>query len=55
MFTSEGTFADVNGDPINATLLLGVANQPNTANAVTIIGTTATLRLWRWDGARWVQ
>ncbi len=26
MFTSEGTFADVNGDPINATLLLGVAN-----------------------------
>jgi prepilin-type N-terminal cleavage/methylation domain-containing protein len=55
MFTSEGTFADVNGDPINATLLLGVANLPNTANAVTIIGTTATLRLWRWDGARWVQ
>jgi prepilin-type N-terminal cleavage/methylation domain-containing protein len=55
MFTSEGTFADVNGDPINATLLLGVNNQPNTANAVTIIGTTATLRLWRWDGSRWVQ
>jgi prepilin-type N-terminal cleavage/methylation domain-containing protein len=55
MFTSEGTFADVNGDPINATLLLGVANLPATANAVTIIGTTATLRLWRWDGAKWVQ
>jgi prepilin-type N-terminal cleavage/methylation domain-containing protein len=55
MFTSEGTFADVNGDPINATLLLGVLNQPSTANAVTIIGTTATLRLWRWDGSRWVQ
>lgn len=55
MFTSEGSFADVNGDPINATLLLGVANQTNTANAVTIIGTTATLRLWRWDGTRWIQ
>ena len=55
MFTSEGTFADVNGDPINATLLLGVANLPATANAVTIIGTTATLRLWRWNGSRWVQ
>jgi len=55
MFTSEGTFADVNGDPINATLLLGIANQPTTANAVTIIGTTATLRLWRWNGSRWVQ
>ena len=55
MFTSEGTFADVNGDPINATVLLGVANQTDTANAVTIIGTTATLRTWRWDGSRWVQ
>jgi prepilin-type N-terminal cleavage/methylation domain-containing protein len=55
MFTSEGTFADVNGDPINATILLGVASQTDTANAVTIIGTTATLRTWRWDGARWVQ
>ncbi len=55
MFTSEGTFADVNGDPINATLLLGVANLPVTANAVTIIGTTGTLRQWRWDGGRWVQ
>ena len=55
MFTSEGTFADVNGDPINATVLLGIVNQPQTANAVTIIGTTATLRMWRWDGARWVQ
>jgi prepilin-type N-terminal cleavage/methylation domain-containing protein len=55
MFTSEGTFADVNGDPINATLLLGVPNRPSTANAITIIGTTATLRLWRWDGTRWVQ
>ena len=44
MFTSEGLFTDVNGDPINATLFLGIPNQVSTANALTIIGTTATVR-----------
>jgi prepilin-type N-terminal cleavage/methylation domain-containing protein len=55
MFTSEGSFADVNGDPVNATLLVGVNGQPETANAVTILGTTAAVRSWRYDGSRWVQ
>jgi prepilin-type N-terminal cleavage/methylation domain-containing protein len=55
MFTSEGGFTDVNGDPINASLYLGIQDQENTANALTIIGTTATVRAWRWDGSRWVQ
>jgi prepilin-type N-terminal cleavage/methylation domain-containing protein len=55
MFTSEGSFVDVNGDPINATLLLGIPNQQSTANALTIIGTTSAVRIWRYDGSRWVQ
>jgi prepilin-type N-terminal cleavage/methylation domain-containing protein len=55
MFTSEGSFTDVNGDPVNASIFLGVLNQPSTANALTIIGTTATMRAWRYDGSRWVQ
>jgi len=55
MFTSEGSFTDVNGDPINASIFLGVVNQQTTANALTIIGTTATVRAWRYDGSRWVQ
>ena len=55
MFTSEGSFTDTNGDPVNGTLLLGIANQPSTANALTIIGTTATVRSWRYNGGRWVQ
>jgi type II secretory pathway pseudopilin PulG len=55
LFTSEGSFTDVNGDPINATLFLGVPNQASTANALTIIGTTATVRTWRNDGRQWVQ
>lgn len=55
MFTSEGSFTDVNGDPINATIFLGVQNQPTTANAVTIIGATSAVRTWRHNGSRWVQ
>ena len=55
MFTSEGSFTDVNGDPINATFFLGIPNQVNTANALTIIGTTATVRTWRNNGSQWVQ
>lgn len=55
MFTSEGSFADVNGDPVNATVMLGVAGDATTANAITILGTTAAVRVWRYDGGRWVQ
>jgi prepilin-type N-terminal cleavage/methylation domain-containing protein len=55
MFTSEGVFTDVDGNPINASVFLGVPNQVSTANALTIIGTTATVRTFRWDGSRWVQ
>jgi prepilin-type N-terminal cleavage/methylation domain-containing protein len=55
MFTSEGSFTDVDGNPINASVFLGVPSQVSTANALTIIGTTATVRTFRWDGSRWVQ
>jgi prepilin-type N-terminal cleavage/methylation domain-containing protein len=55
MFTSEGTFADANGDPVNASVFLGVVNQRDTANAITVLGTTAAVRSWRYDGSRWVQ
>ena len=27
LFTSEGSFTDVNGDPINATFFLGIPNR----------------------------
>lgn len=55
LFTSEGQFVDANGDPVNATLFLGEPGQISTANALTILGTTAMIRTWRWDGSRWVQ
>lgn len=53
MFTSEGSFTDINSDPVNATLAFGAPGQPMTANAVTILGTTAVVRHWRWNGTAW--
>jgi len=55
MFTSEGMFTDSNGDPANATITIGIPGQTSTANAVTILGATATIRQYRWDGSRWIE
>ena len=55
MFTSEGMFTDSNGDPANATITLGIPGQTSTANAITILGATATIRQYRWDGSKWVE
>jgi prepilin-type N-terminal cleavage/methylation domain-containing protein len=55
MFTSEGSFADVNGDPVNASLFVGIDRQPLTANAITVLGTTAAVRAWKWNGRVWVD
>jgi prepilin-type N-terminal cleavage/methylation domain-containing protein len=55
IFTSEGTFVDTAGDPLNGTLFLGRINEPGSSRAITIFGPTALIRLWRWDGQRWVE
>jgi prepilin-type N-terminal cleavage/methylation domain-containing protein len=54
-FTSEGTFVDQNGDELNGTVFLGLPDQVETAQAVTIFGPTGTMRAWRWTGAQWVE
>jgi prepilin-type N-terminal cleavage/methylation domain-containing protein len=55
LFTSEGMFTDINGDPVNATLAFGIPEQPRTAQAVTILGVSAVVRQWRWNGSAWTQ
>ena len=54
-FTSQGTLVDANGDILNGTLFLAIPNQQNSARAITVFGTTALLRYWRWDGSKWVD
>jgi prepilin-type N-terminal cleavage/methylation domain-containing protein len=55
MFTSEGTFVDANGDPLNGTLFISNPAIANSQRAVTVMGATALIRAWRWDGRQWVE
>ena len=53
MFSSDGAFVDVGGNPINATVSLGIEDDPLSATAVTVLGATATVERWRWNGTAW--
>jgi prepilin-type N-terminal cleavage/methylation domain-containing protein len=55
MFTSEGTFVDANGDVLNGTMFLSVPGDRNSARAITILGATALIRAWKWNGREWVE
>jgi prepilin-type N-terminal cleavage/methylation domain-containing protein len=53
VFTSEGSFVDATGDPLNGTVFLAVNGQPMSQRAITILGSTALIRPWAWNGKRW--
>ncbi len=55
MFSSEGALIDAVGNPVNATVSLGIDGDPLSATAVTVLGATATIERWRWDGMRWLK
>jgi type II secretory pathway pseudopilin PulG len=55
MFTSEGTFVDTVGDPLNGTVFLASKSIPNSARAITILGASALIHSWRWNGRAWVD
>jgi len=54
-FQSNGTFVDVNGIPMDGSVFLGVANIPTTARAITVLGTTGRIRLYKGTGSGWSQ
>lgn len=54
-FTSEGSFVDQNGDPVNGTVFLGRVNETMSARAVSLFGPTALIRQWRWNGNQWTN
>jgi prepilin-type N-terminal cleavage/methylation domain-containing protein len=54
-FTSEGSFVDQNGDPVNGTVFLGKYGDSLSGRAVSIFGPTALIRAWRWDGSKWTN
>jgi prepilin-type N-terminal cleavage/methylation domain-containing protein len=55
MFTSEGTLVNQQGDVINGTIFLAIPGDPSSPRAISIFGATALVRVWRWDGSRWVE
>ena len=54
-FLSDGTFVDLQGNPLNGSIFLGLPNHPETARAVTILGATGRVRSYRWTGLKWIQ
>lgn len=56
MFQSDGTFVDTAGNLVNGTVFMGVANIRNSGRAVTVVGATGRIRMYRSDGAGgWLQ
>jgi prepilin-type N-terminal cleavage/methylation domain-containing protein len=56
MFTSEGTFIDSSGDVLNGTIFLGSPSGDKlSARAITILGSTALLHTWKWNGRAWID
>jgi prepilin-type N-terminal cleavage/methylation domain-containing protein len=54
-FTSEGSFVDQNGDPLNGTVFIGRPSTPLSARAISIFGPTALVRSWKWNGSQWTH
>ena len=53
MFTADSMFTDASGGPANATIFIAQAGRKMTARAVTVFGTTARIRTYRWNGSQW--
>ena len=54
-FQSNGTFVDGTGTVLNGTVFLGVTNIPTSARAITVLGTTGQIRLYKGTGSGWIQ
>jgi prepilin-type N-terminal cleavage/methylation domain-containing protein len=52
-FTADGMFTDGAGNPVNGTVFLARPGERATARAITVLGLSARLRSYRWNGAEW--
>lgn len=53
LFTSDGMFVDGAGTPVNGTIYVGQPGNSVTQRAVTVFGSTARIRTYRWNGSQW--
>lgn len=54
-FQSDGTFIDGNGNQLNGTVFIGVSGIPTSGRAVTVLGATGQVRMYRATGKGWSQ
>jgi len=52
-FGPDGTFVDQNGNQLNGSVFLSLANMKLSARAVTIMCSTGRVRAYKWDGSSW--
>jgi type II secretory pathway pseudopilin PulG len=56
LFQSDGELvAAATFLPINGTVFMGIAGQPNLGRAVTVLGTTGRVRGWKYPSGAWDQ
>jgi type II secretory pathway pseudopilin PulG len=56
LFQSDGELLDGGTlQPINGSVFIAEPNQPTTARAVTVLGTTGRIRGWKSNGTNWFQ
>lgn len=56
MFQSDGTFVDGVGNLVNGTVFIGIPKIPNAARAITVVGATGRIRMYKGTGnGGWIQ
>jgi prepilin-type N-terminal cleavage/methylation domain-containing protein len=52
-FTPEGTLVNQDGQATNGTVFLSMLNNALSARAITVLGSTGRIRLYKWNGRAW--
>lgn len=55
MFGPDGSLVDSNGNPVNGTVFLAIAQRAESLRAVTVLGATGRVRGYRWNGRAWTR
>jgi Tfp pilus assembly protein FimT len=56
IFLTDGSLVDAQGNPLNGSIFLGLADHPESARAVTVLGATGRVRGYRWTrSSTWVH
>ncbi|MGA8224201.1 MAG: hypothetical protein WB780_21320 [Candidatus Acidiferrales bacterium] len=55
MFQSDGTFVNTVGVTINGTVFIGNPNEKSAARAVTVLGATGRIKMYKANSNAWVQ